>query len=77
MNEEEKCKGQVTRINTKNKEEKSAIDFIVVNNTVEKWIKQMPIDEEGLIRIRGKNDTDHNTISIEMEIKDIEKIKKD
>ena len=77
MNKSEKCFGKITRRNTKKEEEKSAIDFIVTNSKVEKWIKKITIDEEGLLRIKGRNETDHNTITIDMIIKNIEKSKRE
>ena len=64
MNNDSKCKGRVTRKNTKNDNETSAIDFIVTDGTVEQWVKEIEIDEEGLNKIKGKNDSDHNTITV-------------
>ena len=75
INSTNKCEGRITRQNTANSEEVSAIDFIVANNTVEKWISKMVIDEDGLLKIKGKKETDHNTISIRINIKNIERIK--
>ena len=68
MNKSEKCKGKVTRQNTKNGNEFSAIDFVLCTQPVEEWISQMEIDEKGLYKISGKNQTDHNTITIDMTI---------
>ena len=74
MNKSIKCKGIITRQNTKNKEETSAIDFVAVTENVEKWIRQMTIDEEGIAKIRGKKTpSDHNTIFIDFNIKNIDK----
>ena len=74
MNKSEKCRGVVTRQNTKNKEEKSAIDLVAVSGNVEKWIKQVTVDEEGLAKIKGKKTpSDHNTIIIDLAIKNIDK----
>ena len=50
----------------KNAKEKSAIDFVVVNEVVEKWIEKINIDEEGLLRMKGRNETDHDTITVDM-----------
>ena len=75
MNRSEKCKGRITRQNTKNKDEFSAIDFVLVTDPVEKWIKQMEIDEKGLYKISGRNQTDHNTIIIDMTIANLDQIK--
>ena len=70
-----KCKGRITRQNTVNSNEVSAIDYIMTSPTVDKWIQEMTIDEEGLLKITGKKQSDHNTISVKIEIKDIEKMK--
>ena len=68
MNESEKCEGKVTRKNTKNDNEKSAIDFVVASRLAESWIEGMKIDEEGLLKIQGKKETDHNTIMVKISI---------
>ena len=75
MNESEKCNGKITRQNTKNENEYSAIDFVLTTETVEKWIKRMEIDENGIYKISGRNPTDHNTIVIDMCITNIDSIK--
>ena len=75
MNSSSKCVGKITRKNTVNNNEYSAIDFIIVSNTVERWIKEMIIDEDGLLKIKGKKETDHNTISLKIDIENTEKIK--
>ena len=36
--------------------EYSAIDFIVVSDMVEKWLQEMVIDEDGLVKIKGKKE---------------------
>ena len=66
MNKSVKCKGTITRKNTKNENEFSAIDFVLCTRSVEKWIDQLLIDEEEMYKICGKNPTDHNTIIIDM-----------
>ena len=70
-----KCKGRITRMNTANSDEISAIDYVITNDTVEKWIEEMIIDEDGLFKIKGKKATDHNTISIRIDIPNKVKIK--
>ena len=75
MNCTNKCTGQVTRKNTANNDEFSAIDFIVASSTVEKWINKVIIDEDGLMKLKGKKESDHNTISIEIEMGNIENIR--
>ena len=73
MNLSEKCRGKITRKNTKNDQEISAIDLVVANQTIEQWITGIDIDEEGLMKVRGKNETDHNTISISLNVKNIDR----
>ena len=75
LNKSNKCIGKVTRQNTKNNSEKSAIDFVVTDSEIIKWIKSMKIDEDGLLKISGKNDTDHNTIVVDLTISKFEKTK--
>ena len=72
MNRNEKCNGKITRKNTKNDEEISAIDFIVTSEEVEKWFTSITIDEEGLLKVKGRNETDHNTISLNLNINNID-----
>ena len=62
LNRNNKCSGKITRQNTKNKEEISAIDFAVASSEIEKNLITMEIDEEGMHKIKGKRETDHNTI---------------
>ena len=45
INGTDKCKGRITRKNTNNEEEISAIDFIIANENVRQWIQTMEIDE--------------------------------
>ena len=52
-----------TRQNRKNTTEKSIIDYILVSSTQKRIIENIEIDELGTLRIKGKNDTDHNTIT--------------
>ena len=75
MNGTEKCQGQVTRIKTKNGKEKSAIDFVLANEQVAKWLNEIKTDEDGMIRVKGKNETDHNTVTINIEIDNLDHVK--
>ena len=75
VNNTSKCKGRITRVNTKNPDEYSAIDFLLATENAEKWITEMLIDEDGLYKLKGKNETDHNTICIDINISNIEKTK--
>ena len=51
-----------TRVNRKNAEEKSVIDYILTTEQIARNIQSVVVDEEGNLRIKGKNETDHNTI---------------
>ena len=75
LNESSKCEGKITRKNTTKEKEISAIDFVLASEVAEKWITKVIIDEEELYKIRGKVDTDHNTILIEIRVPNMEKLK--
>ena len=75
LNGSEKCQGNITRQNTKKENEVSAIDFVWASDNVYRWIDKVNIDEEGLLKIRGKNNTDHNTICINLNVPNVEKTK--
>ena len=68
MNGGDKCKGEITRQNRKNDKEKSAIDFVAASYQASNWINTMVIDEIGEYRMRGVNESDHNTIVIDIAI---------
>ena len=71
MNESDKCIGRVTRVNRKNSEEKSAIDFLVVSEEMEGQIQEMKIDEEGEFLPQGTAPSDHNSFQVKIAIKGI------
>lgn len=73
INKSEKCEGKVTRQNTKNLEEKSAIDFVMTTENAAKWIQKMSVDEKGMAKIKGKQASDHNTIILELKITNIDR----
>ena len=71
INKTTKCKGKWTRVNTKNENEKSILDYVMTNESVYDDIIEMKIDEEKLYRLtkyKGKEikETDHNTMIIEI-----------
>ena len=68
LNNSEKCSGIVTWQNTKNQNEKSAIDFVLSSRSFEPNIQEVRIDEDGHFRLRGKKDSDHNTILVKVNI---------
>ena len=61
-------KGVWTRINRKNPRERSVIDYIITSETISSKITELIIDEEGIYRIKGKEETDHNTIITTVQI---------
>ena len=59
-----------TRVNRKNAEEKSVIDYILTTEQIARNTQSVIVDEEGNLRIKGKNETDHNTIIMSIRIND-------
>ena len=59
--QERTCKW--TRQNRKNPTEKSVIDYILVSKEYVRSIEKITVDEMGIYRIKGKVDSDHNTIT--------------
>ena len=55
VNKTDLCKGKWTRINTKNKNERSIIDYLIVSENLTKDLEELLIDEEELFKIKGKN----------------------
>ena len=53
-----------TRENRNNSSEKSVIDYIVTTRDVANNIEHLKVDIEGTYRIKGKKESDHNTILI-------------
>ena len=77
MNKTEKCDGRITRQNSKNQNEKSAIDFVLSSTGAYDLIEKVTVDETGLHRMKGKCDSDHNSIIIDMNIsKKVRKVQK-
>ena len=68
MNKSEKCDGIITRVNRKNTNEKSAIDFLVVTNEAEKGIQKLTIDEKGEFLLRGTAASDHNSFLLDIQL---------
>ena len=64
-----------TRANRKIKNEKSVIDYIMVSPRIMSGINTVIVDEEGHLRIKGKNETDHNTLLMTMKINNTRKPK--
>ena len=66
LNKSPKCKGKWTRINTKNENEKSIIDYTLSTQALYTNINAIIIDEEENYKLNGKSKTDHNSIIIEI-----------
>ncbi len=64
----EKAEGLWTRVNRNNPNERSVIDYILATKQIQSLVLNTNIDETGSLRIRGKKETDHNTITMEMKI---------
>ena len=62
--------GMWTRVNRNKTEERSVIDYIMITQQISRYIKMITVDEEGNLRIKGKNETDHNTILMSIKIND-------
>ena len=54
-----------TRVNRNNQTEKSVIDYILATPQVAKQSKNIIIDETGNLRMKGRKESDHNTITME------------
>ena len=75
LNKSDICEGRITRKNTKNADEISAIDFVLANRNMSSLVTKILIDEDGIYKIKGKHETDHNTICIDMNIGKLDKQK--
>ena len=56
--------------------EKSIIDYVIMTSEIEKNTNLVHIDEAGIYKLKGKEETDHNTIILEVEIPTKKKITK-
>ena len=75
LNKSDKCIGKVTRQNSSHENEKSAMDSILVEESIEKSIEKMEIDEVGILRMKRKKKSDHNTIVLTLRIEGQRKTK--
>ena len=69
-------RGNWTRVNRRNPDERSLIDYIIGTKGIEKQTTELLIDEEGTMRIKGANESDHNTIMMEARIETERTVKK-
>ena len=75
LNNSDICYGKITRQNTKINSEMSAIDFVVASPGMSSLVTKMVIDEDGIYKLKGKNETDHNTICLDLAISQTERRK--
>ena len=75
MNQSEKCCGSITRVNRKNTEQKSAIDFVLASEEAEKRINEVIIDEKGDFLLRGAAPSDHNSFLVKLNLDKVEEEK--
>ena len=60
--------GHWTRVKRKDTKERSVIDYVLISEGIVNSIKHIEIDEIGACRLKGKEETDHNTIMIELNL---------
>ena len=68
-----------TRVKRKNTDEKSVIDYIITTDKIAQQIQEVNVDQHGLYRLKGKEESDHNTILMTVNLniqKETLKIKK-
>ena len=69
-------KGVWTRENRQKTDEKSIIDYLIITKENMDKIHEMEIDEEGSLRIKGKQKSDHNTITATLKLQHTKKKEK-
>ena len=67
LNKHAKCEGRWTRVNTKNSNEKSIIDYAICSKILSKDIMKILIDDKETYKIKGKNKSGDNTFIIDIE----------
>ena len=72
----ETTRGIWTRQHRQKPDDKSVIDYILTDKDTHNQVEETIIDEEGTHRIRGTNDSDHNTILTTLNINIIHKPEK-
>ena len=68
--------GNWTRVKRKGTAERSIIDYVVMTPVTSKSTTYLEIDEGGSHRLKGKEDSDHNTFIIEVTIPTTKKVEK-
>jgi len=65
----ESDKGIWTRVKRKDETERSVIDYVIMSKEIVENNNFVLVDEEGVLRLEGKEETDHNTILIQTNLK--------
>ena len=60
--------GHWTRVKRKDTTEKSVIDYIIMTEKIAETTDYLEIDETGTYRLKGKAETDHNTMIAEIDL---------
>ena len=68
LNSSTVCTGVWTRINTKNVNQKSILDYALASKSLTPFVTEMLIDEEEEYKLFGKNKSDHNTIILKINL---------
>ena len=68
LNSSNKCEGLYTRVNAKIPDEKSVLDYIIVTKQLYEDVHTMKIFEMGEHKVEGKIPSDHNTISLKLNV---------
>ena len=65
----ENANGDYTRVNRNKLSEKSIIDYILMTRRIAEKATDTNIDEVGIMRIKGKKESDHNTMTTSVRTK--------
>jgi len=69
LNQSVKCQGVFTRVNTKNKAQKSIIDYAICTESLTTHFTSMYIDTDEIYKLTGKKSaSDHNSIILDFKI---------
>ena len=60
--------GNWTRIKRKDTNEKSVIDYVLMSENLAQTLKYLEVNELGAYRLKGKAETDHNSILVEINL---------
>ena len=60
--------GHWTRVKRKDTSERSVIDYVLMTDKTAQSTKYIEIDELGALRLKGKAESDHNTIIVELDL---------